>query len=45
MLMDFIWKAFEQTGDTRYYIEYIKYRDIFDKSRREQNNDRMDRTG
>ena len=22
MITDFIWKAFEKTGDTRYYLEY-----------------------
>lgn len=45
MLMDFIWKVFEKTGDMRYYLGYIEYRDIYNESKSTKENDRMDKTG
>jgi hypothetical protein len=45
MLLDFIWKAFEETGDMAYYLEYIKYRDIYKRQRMDGDRDRMDKTG
>jgi len=45
MITDFIWKAFEKTGDTRYYLEYKRYRDACRIKRKEKPGGRMDKTG
>jgi hypothetical protein len=45
MITDFIWKAFEKTGDTRYYLEYIKYRETCFKQQSAKRGERMDKTG
>jgi hypothetical protein len=31
LITDIAWKAFERTGDMRYYIEYAKCKDIYYK--------------
>ncbi|MDD4708015.1 MAG: hypothetical protein PHO47_07410 [Firmicutes bacterium] len=45
MIRDFIWKAFEKTGDTRYYLEYKKWQDAYYKQQKSARNERMDKTG
>ncbi len=45
MLTDFIWKAFEKTGDARYYLEYKLCKDIRSEQQRIQRNDRMEKIG
>ena len=46
MITDFIWKAFEKTVDTRYYLEYKRYRDACCCMKRKQKpGGRMEKTG
>jgi hypothetical protein len=45
MLIDIIWKAFERTGDTRYYLEYRKCKDICNSIENSDREKKMDKTG
>jgi hypothetical protein len=31
MIIDIAWKAFERTGNTQCYVEYVKCKDIYSK--------------
>ena len=45
MIRDFIWKAFEETGDTRYYLEYKKWQADYNNRQEPKRDNRMDKTG
>lgn len=45
MLIDIIWKTFEQTGDAMCYLEYTRCKDMFDRVEKNDREEDMDKTG
>lgn len=44
MIKDFLWKTFEVTGDTGYYLEYRKWQ-IYYKQCKSEHDERTNKTG